>query len=111
MADYKEGAISGATWTRCYQITVDNPYMQTPQVGFAEAKVALIDGQLLTLGHSSVSNAFDPAAVIDIYDPATLQKTGQTVTQAELYGLLFSAYLTAATARDAAAEQPAEPQP
>ncbi len=51
---------------------------------------------------------FDPAKTIALRDPATGEPTGQTVTYAEAYALLYSAYLSAAAERDAA-QQPAEP--
>jgi len=56
----------------------------------------------------SLAVPFDPAKTIALRDPATGEPTGATVTYAEAYALLYSAYLAAAAERDAA-QQPAEP--
>lgn len=114
MSDYKEATVSGSSWQRCYEILISNHYQQAPRVRFNEQQVALLADKLHILGYTSIEQAFDPEGLIDIYDPDTLQATGQQVPQSDLYGLLFSAYLTAAKARDdaaAAAAQPVEPQP
>ena len=53
----------------------------------------------------NLSVVFDPAAVIDLVDPATGLPTGQTMTHGDVYVALHSLYLQLATERDAAQGQ------
>jgi len=54
----------------------------------------------------SVSLNYDPEKTFDIYDPVTLEPTGQTMTHQEMYLALFSAYMSTAKARDAKNAEP-----
>lgn len=110
MADYQESQISSTKWRRCFQLAVRNPSAPaTPTIQFFEEDVATVGDALIRLSETSCGVSYNPSAVVDVYDPVTLQPTGQTFTHEQLYGMLFSAYLHTALARDeteAAAQQP-----
>lgn len=110
MADYQESQINGTKWRRCFQLAVHNHRGAAPSIAFFEEDVMAVEDKTLRLGETSCSVAYDPQATVEVYDPVTLQPTGATFTHAELYGMLFSAYLQTALARDAAAVAP-EPHP
>jgi hypothetical protein len=109
MSNYNEQAVTGTEWTRCKRVVIDNPLAQPPEIRFDE-EVALTTsgGATMKTAIGYLNVPFDPDAVIDIYNPATGEPTGQTITQGEMYALVYSAYLTAATARDVANTPPAE---
>ena len=110
MSNYNEQGVTGAEWQRAKRIVIVNPLGGTPEIRFDEETVLTTSaGQTIHNPHGYLNVAFDPDAVIDIYNPLTGEATGQTVTQGEVHALLYSAYLTAATARDAAAN-PIEPE-
>lgn len=112
MADYQESQLNGTKWRRCFQLAVHNHRGNAPSIQFFEEDVIAVEDKTLRLGETSCSVAYNPQATVQVYDPATLQPTGQTFTHEQLYGMLFSAYLQTALARDAAAVTPApEPEP
>lgn len=102
MSGYLETEVAGTTYIRCKEITIYNPINKTPIVAYKEEKVvALGDQQVLTVPvPSSLNKTYDPTQSIDIIDPETLLPTGNTIMMAEIYVLLFSAYLAAAKERD-----------
>lgn len=102
MPDYKEQSISGTSWQRCNRIVIENQYGELPFIAFEEQNIVNIDGSLIKNGVGNITIQFDPNAEFDIYDPVTLQPTGQRASHTQMYGLLFSAYMTAAKARDVA---------
>ncbi|ALO46566.1 hypothetical protein [Pseudohongiella spirulinae] len=109
MSNYNEQSVTGTEWTRCKRIVISNPLAAQPEIRYDEETVLTTSaGQTLKSAQGYLTVPFDPSAVIDLYDPATGQPTGQTVTQGEIYALVYSAYLTAANARDVANTPPAE---
>lgn len=101
MADYKETEVVGNSFSRCRQIEINNPYLTTPSVIFTEERITnLADRILRDQPDAPIKTAYDPTALIAIYDPVTLLPTGATVTMQEIYGLMFSAYFHFATKRD-----------
>ena len=111
MTDYNEQTVTGKSWQRCYAITVANPYASTPSIVFSEEVLTLLGDKSHRTSVLSVSLNYDPEATFDLYDPETLEPTGQTMTHQEMYHALFSAYMSTAKARDAASTQNAEPEP
>lgn len=102
MADYKEVAITGTEWTRARSIVCDNERGGTPKIVFTEEIVtSLSSGVTTAKAGRTLSKEFAPDGVIDVYDPVSLQKTGATMTHAELYAVLLSAYMTVAAEADA----------
>lgn len=103
MANYKEASLTGAEWTRCCEIHMANPYNATPVITFKEQRISeLSNGQVFTARGDNLVAEFDPATAVDVLDPTTGISTGTTVTYADIYALLYSAYIAQAQARDAA---------
>lgn len=109
MPDYKQSDISGTTWQRCYQVVLDNPLGGVPTVRFDEQEVLSIDGREMRRPRGTLSLPYDPTRVIALRNPETGELTGESTTYAQAYELIYSAYITAGMARDAAAAPPAEP--
>jgi hypothetical protein len=102
MASYQSATISGEAWTRCPEITVSNPTDGQPLIAFREERVALIGNEKLITPLGRIVTAFDPAAEIPLRNPETMELTGDTITHGSVYAILYSAYIYAATTRDAA---------
>lgn len=102
MANYNETPVVGSTWTRCSNIYIANSYGVTPTITFGEQQLIAIENQppLVVNTNTSCSTEFQASANIQILDPATGDPTGQTVTQQELYNILYSLYIATAKARD-----------
>lgn len=99
-ANYRETTTTGTTWTRCTRVVVNNDLNEQPYVLFFEQQVFNVGGSMVKdLG--VLRQNFDPEAVIPLINPQTGGATGATITQAEAYAVLYSAYLQAAMARDA----------
>jgi len=108
MSDYKESTVAGTAWQRCCQIVIDNPRGAVPSVRFEEEEVlALADGREIKRSLGALALPFDPAQEIPLRDPATGELTGDLTTYGAAYALLYSAYMAAAEARDAALVAPA----
>lgn len=106
MPNYKEEAVNGNKWTRCNRIEIHNPYVGQKSVTFYEQEIVQISNTDVLqrntggIGPGSLTTSFDANTIISIIDPYTLQPTGQTFTHAELYVMLFSAYMDLALKRD-----------
>lgn len=91
-------SVDGEAYTRCHQIVIDNRLDEPPAITFAQEQIVTAGGRALHIPQPPVGMAFDAQAVIPILDPETGADTGTSVTQAEAYALLYSAYVAAATA-------------
>lgn len=102
MANYNETPVVGSTWTRCSSIYISNTYGVTRNITFGEQQLIVIENQppLVVNTNTSCATQFDATANIEILDPETGDPTGQTVTQQELYNILYSLYIATAKARD-----------
>lgn len=100
-ANYKEITTTGTTWTRCTRVVVNNDFGEPPYVLFFEQQVFNAGGQQILKDLGVLRQGFDPDGVIPLINPLTGEATGATITQAEAYAVLYSAYLQAAMARDA----------
>lgn len=101
---YNPAAADGTEFSRCYQVVIDNPHNGSPAATFQEERVfvsAAGPDRHWAVGECRL--AYSPDVEIPILDPETGADTGAVITGAALYGLLYSAYLYAATARDAVA--------
>lgn len=109
MPDYKQSTIGGTTWQRCHQIVIDNPRGAIPSVRFDEEEILALADREIKRPMGSLSLPFDPDRSIPLRDPETGDLTGETSTYGAAYVLLYSAYLAAAEARDAALNPPLQP--
>jgi len=102
--NYKQTELAGTSWVRCRAVTINNPLTDgTPMAYFQEEKVVSVEGSNLRVDSGACSKAFDPAGTITLINPETGEPTGETVTHADLYAILFSLYMQTALERDAAA--------
>ena len=120
MANYKEADINGKSWIRCTNISIENPHASTGLKSY----VCFREEVAIDLGNGTYSITpyvrpvleapvprrvlwaeVNPTATIDIYDPVTGEKTNQTMTHAQLYGILYSAYRTEAEKHDLLMQQ------
>lgn len=107
MANYKETSITGSSYTRCNQVLISNRLGAVPTVKFDEQVVVSLEtGGSIINGSGSIGMDFDAAKMIPLIDPTTGAATGQSVSYGTVYAMLYSAYIDAATARDAAQPAP-----
>jgi hypothetical protein len=112
--NYNQSNVSGTSWTRCRAVTINNPlpgkgvidFLTSKPTGpncvFTEEIAVALDTETLTYDSGACQTLYSPTAVIQILDPATNNPTGETVTQQNLYNILYSLYIATAKARDAA---------
>lgn len=107
--NYQESEISGSEHTRCHSVRIENPLAQTPQIIFGEEVVLQLADRAITTASGQLQIAFDPAKVVPLLHPETLEPVGASMTMQQLYLGLFGAYIQAATERDTqAADQAAQ---
>lgn len=104
MPNYKETERTATAWQRCCKIVIDNPLAQQPGVRFEEEDVLSTgDGPPLKRPLEGIGLPFDPAKKFPLRNPTTGELIpGAAGTYADAYVLLYSAYMAAATERDAA---------
>ena len=106
--NYKETNLTGTAWTRCRAVTINNPLQSSlvdagsPVAYFQEEQVISMEGANLMRDSGACSARFTPNGVIHLRDPETGEATGETVTHAALYAILFSLYMQTALERDGA---------
>ena len=101
MTTYTESTVTGHAWRRCNQIVIDNRRGATPTVRFDEETVVALDGATEVRAPVDVLTIdFDPSREIPLRDPQTGEPTGAVMTYADVYAVLYSAYLDAALERD-----------
>lgn len=105
VGEYKSSTLTGNTWVRCYQIEIINPRGGQPTVAFQEEERMAIDGgKELNVGNSSINIAFNPSKSVPLLNPMTGEYLGANITYGDIYGILYSAYISAALERDAQAQ-------
>lgn len=114
MPNYKESTITGTSYTRANTVTIHNPLNAIPSIHITEESVVQVGDKsiLLPVASGHLYGPFNPSNQIALLNPNTLEPTGQTMTEQEVYIALFSKYIAMAQARDAAqAAPPVPPQP
>ena len=90
--------VAGESYIRCPQVVIDNRLGHAPTIAFSRERIiGLADGVTVTQPMSPREVAFDPAAVVPVLDPETGEPTGKTVTQGDLYALIYSVFVAAET--------------
>ena len=106
--NYNETTVTGQAWQRCHQVVIENPRTGQHVVRFEEERVLAVDGGAeINTPIGGIAVPFDQAKEIPLRNPMTGELTGESTTYGAAYALLYSAYLAAATERDAA-NTPAE---
>ena len=100
MANYKETEVAGSEYTRCCEIHIFNPRDRAPNVSFVEQRITTLGDRTLETYAGQIDMPFDPAKEIDVIDPETNEPTGEVVTLADVYQLIYSVYLKEALLRD-----------
>ncbi len=100
MANYKETTGSASAYTRCNRVFIENPSEGQKRVTFNEEKVVAIGSDTIKQESGACHLQFVPLEEFDIVNLETLEPTGVKMTHAEIYGLLFSLYISAAKKRD-----------
>lgn len=103
MPDYKQTSISGTSWQRAWRVECENPLQGQRQITFHEEQVLNAAGQAIRTPAGSVSVQFDlqnALTTFPLLDPDTGAQLG-TATYAQVYRMLHSLYIHAATQRDA----------
>lgn len=99
--NYLETGVTGTQWQRCKGIHITNEYGIKPHIRFDEEKILLTHEGATHLPTIASGMVFDAAVSLPVIDPDTNEPTGQFVTHAFIYQMLYSAYIQAATERDA----------
>lgn len=101
MADYRQSQVSGTKWRRCCGIDVYNPFGKQGQVNFREQDLVLIDDKAVQIGTGNIATQVDMKKTFPLINPETGEATDKFVSHAEVYVILYSAYLAEAAERDA----------
>lgn len=102
--DYQWSEVTGASWTRCGRVIIDNPYEGQKRAVFLEERAVNIPGEVITRPAGEIIEPFSAANAgesFDLLNPETGEVMGQA-TYGQLYAMLHSAYMHVATKRDAA---------
>ena len=102
MSNYKETSVTGSEYVRCKEIVILNPLNGAPSIQYIEEQATVLGAdKVITQPIGMVSESFNPDTVIELRNPETNELTGATVTHAEMYQMLYSAYIQVALQRDA----------
>lgn len=91
--DYRP--VAGESYRRCNQVIIDNPYDGAPSITFAQETILGAGSAVMHLPMSGIRVVFDLVATIPVINPETGQPTGQTITHAALYAMIYSAFIAA----------------
>lgn len=106
MPDYKEQTTQAKSWQRCYRMVCENVRGQQPFVECLEEVVTEAGDAQTSRQVPGCKLMYDPDGdPIDMRDPLTGEKVGATMSQVEVYAVLYSLYRHAADTRDAQANQ------
>jgi hypothetical protein len=111
MADYKEAVVSGQAWHRFDLVEINNGFGRMPEIRIhEERRIMLSDGGSLGTPVRAITRLFtDPSATFDLYNPATGEKIGATMTHGEVYGALYGLCMSLAAEEDAGEQEAQEP--
>ena len=97
-----QAPLAGESYRRCNQVVIDNPLGGAPTVTFGqETIIGTGGGHTAHIPLSPLPMAFSAGGVVPIVNPATGEATGASVSHAEIYALIYSAYLAAANSAPA----------
>lgn len=100
--NYKSNTETGEVYTRCFNLTVNNPLNAVPTVNMMEETVFSIAGKTITQPGRFLTKTFVPTQTVELVDPETGVPLGQSITHQELYVMLFSLWLATAKEHDQA---------
>lgn len=100
MSKYNQQTTTGESWQRCYSVTIENPFNNTPTAIFREEIVVQVGDNTINQPKTVCTLTFNPTAEFAVLDPQTGQPTGQNMTHQQLYNYIYSLYIKTATDRD-----------
>lgn len=108
--DYRQAAVTGKRWRRSLHGEFSNPFEGGAWIRFDwEDRVLLDDGTTVATPAPSTLRHFDtPSAKLDILNPETGEPTGQVITHAALYAILWSLARESASLQDKEEQRAAE---
>jgi hypothetical protein len=101
MADYKQTTHVITQWQRCFRAVIEHQRGEVPRIEFLE-EVVTINGEETRQQVPGCAVVYEPTELVPLRSPVDDEPTGQTISQAEVYALLYSVYRYAADKRDAA---------
>lgn len=94
-----ETPVAGEAHIRCSQVVIDNRLGTAPTVTFHRERIIGLDGgEVIRQPMSPRTLSFDPNAAVPVLSPETGEASGQTITQGDLYALVYSVFVAAETA-------------
>ena len=92
-SNFKESAVSGQKWNRCSRIVINNNYGSVPMIQVQDDTiVSVADITPMVTASRTLTVEFNPAAVIPLRHPDTDELLGGTISQGEVYAILYSLY-------------------
>lgn len=101
IASYAETTVSGTSWKRCPRIELLNAFGAVPMISLSEEQIVSVGGLTMNKYLGQLQVVYNPAGVIEIYDPISGEKTAGTISHNEIMAIFYSIYRSAAEARDA----------
>ncbi len=100
--NYRESSGSATSWRRANSVVITNPLnnILAATVSFGEEDVMQKGDFIVSKPATGVTASFDPLGTFAVINPETGLATGQNMTHAELYAILYSLYIKLATERD-----------
>ena len=102
MANYKETTGPATAWTRANRVMILNPLESNipKQISFFEETVVQVDDTVIKSDSGYCSTYFSADKLIELRNPSTGEKTGETIAQSKVYQAVYSLYLDIAESRD-----------
>jgi len=113
MANYKETTGPATAWTRANRVMILNPFEANipKQISFFEETVVQVDDTVIKSDSGYCSTYFSEDKLLELRDPQTGEKTGETIAQSKIYQAIYSLYLDTAENRDIQLTVPTLPTP
>jgi hypothetical protein len=100
MVNYKQSEVVGQQWRRCNSIQISNPYNGQATLVFGEEEIISLPGADIQRPMVPLSAVFDPTKEIPLVNPNTGELTGESISEMDVYIILFSKYMALAKERD-----------
>jgi len=111
MANYKQTTGPATAWTRANRVMILNPFEANipKQISFFEETVVQVDDTVIKSDSGYCSTYFSADKLLELRDPQTGEKTGETILQSKIYQAIYSLYLDTAENRDIQIATPPTP--
>ncbi len=106
---HNQRTIEGESWTRANRIVIENPNDAIPSVTFVQEMMIEMGGITVSKPIENMYVNFTPDVMTEqfpLINPVTGELTGATISYAEIYAILFSAYEHAIQKKNTPVEAP-----